>query len=397
MNVPGKAFATVPVLRAGAMLLALLAAGRPAAAGTILVPQDHATIQAAIAASVNGDIIQIKSGTYPEAVSLVGKSSVVLVGKGKVVIDPPPGTIGVTVDSCTSCTLENIQVLRGAPNCIYGIDTAGCLIFKCKVQNSTGDGIRLDNCTGFIIQSCRVTNAGNDAISLGVGTANACSSNLLIGNKLVTPVDDGIDINGSGNLVEGNTAIRPLEDGFEIDDFTVGSGNVFRENKAVKPFFSGFVVTGEGNTFQDNKVVKSGDDAVFVGAGSLDNVIQRTAISKAGADGIFGATGADGLVLTDNTVSKAADDGIDVQGDGAAVDGNSVKTCGDNGFEIQGDTGTYTGNKAKASKDDGFDLAGTGNLLSTNWARGSKGFDLFDQSAGASTADGTNDFKTVFP
>lgn len=92
--------------------------------------------------------------------------------------------------------------------------------------------------------------------------------------------------------------------------------------------------------------------------------------------------------------------GVEVEGDGPTVDANKVTAAGNDGFQVLGNGGTYTGNSAKGSGSDGFELGAgtTGNTLSLNSAKGSKdGFDLNDQSGGANTIDGTNDFKTEFP
>lgn len=73
--------------------LALLAVpgllSSPSLAGTLVVPDDHATIQAAIGAAVAGDPILVRPGTYPESIDFSGKAITVRSesGPGAAIID----------------------------------------------------------------------------------------------------------------------------------------------------------------------------------------------------------------------------------------------------------------------------------------------------------------------
>ena len=60
--------------KACSVLLALSAFGTSAAADTILVPGDFPTIQGTIQASVDGDEIVVRPGTYVENLVIISKS-----------------------------------------------------------------------------------------------------------------------------------------------------------------------------------------------------------------------------------------------------------------------------------------------------------------------------------
>ena len=60
--------------RLSGLILLLLFLAAPLGAATIYVPDDYATIQGAIQAAVQGDIIRVRPGTYPENIDFLGKA-----------------------------------------------------------------------------------------------------------------------------------------------------------------------------------------------------------------------------------------------------------------------------------------------------------------------------------
>jgi hypothetical protein len=77
-------------------LLFLLFAALSASANTIHVPGDHATIQAAIDAAVNGDTVLVSDGTYTENINFKGKAITVksVNGASVTIIDGKCGEYG---------------------------------------------------------------------------------------------------------------------------------------------------------------------------------------------------------------------------------------------------------------------------------------------------------------
>ncbi len=398
---------------------ALLLLPARAAADTLLVPQDHATIQAAVDAAADGDTIQVKGGTYPEAVLVGGKTNLVITAKGKVVIDPPDGQIGLTLQGCTGCTVEKVRVLGGQP---FGFQLDGCTggtLLKCRTDASSGDGIRLDDCDGVTIFQCTVKTAGGNGISLSGGSATPTDHCTVRENKVFAAAADAFVVNGSFNMVNFNLAHKPLGNGFVIDDTTAGTMDVFVTNKVVKPALDGVVLTGSDNACSDIKLTGGGGNGVSV-TGDSHNLIGNRFVKPA-LDGIFIAAGSSAPFVNGNTITKPGDDGIDVEGDDADMPHNKVTAPGDNGwemlgsnhriefstvtaagrngFELHGTGGHCSGSTANWSKADGLELGAgsSGITLNGDKASGSKGFHLNDLSGGANTIEDTNDFKTVFP
>ena len=75
VNKPGR-FLILPALFAAAALLvaSALVASDAVVAATLRVPQDYPTIQAAINAAHNGDLVLVSPGVYNENLTLSGNS-----------------------------------------------------------------------------------------------------------------------------------------------------------------------------------------------------------------------------------------------------------------------------------------------------------------------------------
>ena len=77
---------------AAAALIAVLAL--PAAAETLTVPQQFETIQAAIDAAEDGDVIEIRKGKYAEVPAIDGKGDLTFRAVGKVTLDLGDAPLG---------------------------------------------------------------------------------------------------------------------------------------------------------------------------------------------------------------------------------------------------------------------------------------------------------------
>jgi parallel beta-helix repeat protein len=379
--------------------LLLLFVAPAAALGTgfpVKVPKDFGTIQAAIDAAADGDIIEVSAGHYVESVVIEGFTGLVLRGKGKVVIHST-GAAALTLVACTDCVVDKIGVEGGPGHGIRVQYSEGCTVSKCRVADVAGDGVRLEACIGIAVDRCTIRDVGTDAIAFAVGDVQPTDDCTLTKNKCFSPGDDGICISGSGNLVEGNLVHKALSDGLEMDVFSYSANNVFLGNRVIKAGGVGIYVTGGANQVRDNKVVKSAGHAVMLATGS-DHVVEANKLSKAGHDAILVASGVAGAHLLDNMARKAGQDGIEVDGSGAIVEGNTITGAAGDGLRIMGDLGFYSSNTANGGEQDGFHLVlgANGNMLTLNEAHNNKGFDLHDES-GASSIAADNDFGSTSP
>ena len=119
----------------------LAAAAVPAAAGTLLVPQQFSTIQAAVSAAKPGDTVLVsakpKGGVYNEAVTIM-TPSIILQGQGNPIIDGTGLGVAAPVSSGSSFTYPNGINILASHVAVRGL----------TVQN-TGDGNYYDRSTGI--------------------------------------------------------------------------------------------------------------------------------------------------------------------------------------------------------------------------------------------------------
>jgi parallel beta-helix repeat protein len=376
-------------------LLALLALAPAAAAQHVhKVPSEHPTIQEAVDVAADGDIVEISSGTYLEAVVVAGKTGLVIRAKGKVVIDPPSET-GLTLDGCTDCVVEKVRVVGCPGHGILVTGSTGCLLEKCRVEDVAGDGIRVDDSSDVTLEKCTVKRAGGDGIALAVGQALPADGCTLLKNKVFDADFDAFGINGSNNVAEKNLAHKPGASGFYLDETVGGDANLCTGNKVIRPGELGFGVNGTGAEILGNKVVKSGNRGVHVLSGS-GHSIRDNSLAKTGNDGVRVESGVAGVTIAANTIRKAGDDGVEVDGPTATVEDNTISAADEDGFEVDGDDGLYQRNKANGCGESGFHLSeGANNTLTLNKAHGNKLFDLEDETGGANTIAGDNAFGST--
>lgn len=378
-------------------LSAVAALALPAAAGEHHVPSEHETIQEAVSVAVNGDIIFISGGHYPESVLIAGKNNVRLVAKGLVVIDPPDGEVGVTLDGSTNCTLERLRIGGGSPWGIHIVDGHDNHLLKCRVDGAAQAGIRLDGGHNQTLEKCIVKGGVGDGIALGTGTAEAVDDCLLLQCTLDKVGGDGVSVNGSNNVFERCLVLKPGGNGFVEDTTTPGLMNRFDRCKVVQPGAAGFLVRNDNATLSRVRVVKSTGDGVLLESG-IDAAVEDSRIVKPTGAGVRVLGG--GAALSDGHVSGALGDALVIGADSPTVTGWKLSGAKGNGCSMAGNNGSFEDNKVSGSGLNGFVLedGAQGNVLSGNKASGSGEFDLFDDSGDPQAndyEDNNNKFKTI--
>ena len=210
---------------------------------TIYVPDDYSTIQEAIDASVDFDIIVVRSGTWVERIDFTGKKITLQseTGPGATVIDGNSDGgdgAGIYSSPTVTLTLENCTVIdnrtgKGGDNYLGGDGGRGgqgggiycgtLIMTNCTVeQNRTGDGGGIDTWGAMC-------GRGGDGGGIHCNTATITSSTILL-NETGSGGEDyyGDNNGGRGGRGAGIFCAPPGQlniTGSEISSNATGSGS----------------------------------------------------------------------------------------------------------------------------------------------------------------------------
>lgn len=412
-------------------LLSVLVGAAPLRADTLKVPQQFGTIQGAVNAAVEGDIVSVSKGVYRENVT-VGTSGIALRGKGGAVID------GTYVGNCITVNASDVEVsgftlVSGGTGQLLvsdGPPTAGGLqvigdnakVSKLAVRACEGYGIKIKNGS---VENCTV-----DAISgigifvetLGshldfVGTVSKCKvyrstigilvlegpfvieKNIIdhCGSMGIYVVIETILLEGFLDVlpsrVTSNTVTNTIQFGMQL---AIGSGQTTVEKNTVRDNGYGLYLQGFGqevlsNTIEDNNL----HGIILFATGAY---LEKNKVRNNGGPGIL--VGAGGIIPG----SPGDDGGNDVvncqvednAGDGILVisNENEIRDCtlkdnlGD-GIQVVMDASDNQLTDLSISNNghDGIDNSGPTTLIQGNTSKGNGGADLAGKGDGNGTTD----------
>lgn len=205
-------------------LLALFGAAPVAAAGTINVPADYPTIQAAINAAVDGDVIKVAAGTYPENINTLGKAISLLGANNR--------TTKIVGDGTTSIVTINSGEGPGTVICCFEIINGGrgTLVGSRKL----GGGIYISGGADPTLVDLRV---GFNTADWGAGLFIDVGSNPTIDDSLIANNVTSANGLGGGVYASGNP---------------IFTGTRFAENTASAGFGGGLYTAGGTATISDS-------------------------------------------------------------------------------------------------------------------------------------------------
>ena len=349
--------------------IALLALAAPAAADTIKVPKDFATINEAVAAAVAGDTVSVSKGTYVEQV-VVAVSGIKLVGK-QAVIDAEYG--GACIDiQADDVGVSGFTLVNGT-TCLFA-QGSNINVSKCQVHNAGINGISISG-GAAVISGNTVTACGNNGIQY---VREAIGDSLIEKNTSTQNGVDGISATGDGltlskNRCELNAArgilvnVQALSgDGAPASPPVTVEKNTCRSNDAGLFLLNGTasVVTISKNDCSDNGdrgLIVDAIDPVITGNSCEDNINSGMHLLTSGAEAsknVCSGNGARGIIV------QAATDIADGGGFGEGSDNVlSSNTCKDNGGDgialFAGANNVLDANKCLGNGDDGIDLDDT--------------------------------------
>ena len=371
----------------------LLALAPLAAADTLHVPKDFATIQAAVDASAYGDTIVVHKGVYAEAVVVTGKIGLLIRGSGKPVIDATGLDVGLTLADCAAIEVRGLQVDNADERNIAVTDSASIELHHCEVNvaNLSGStGIYLGATGDARVHHCHVTGALLAGIFVDSSFAVQVDHNVVLGMKsggwpeaavrTADATEVTIEHNTLSWVISGVRCFSEAPEGFGAQDSTIahnvihdlwhagvevfGTGLLIEHNKVVQSGDVGIWLATDDTTVAHNKVSKVGDTGILVfdGAG---NVLDHNKVSKADFHGISSSATATGTALTDNRVtSSGSTASLRLDGAGCSSDHDRVKKPKGTGLVLSGTGGSVTGLRIAKPAGVGIDLSGGGNTLS---------------------------------
>ena len=354
-------------LRRATLLSSVALLASTAGAADLRVPQQFATIQAAVDAAQPLDRVVVDAGTYDENVVAVNKLALNIKGKKGAVLAPSTPGFGLHVQD------SKLIEVRGL-----------------TVRGTTDTAIRVDDCQGVVIRKCVVRDSGFDAI-LVLGSTDV----KVTKNDVADLVGSGIAVLSAlgGGEIEGNEIARADRHGV----FVSGPDYSVLDNEIEETGLPGIQSTGFGTPFEDLLIADNRLDATdgivvgdSIGATILDNVVANAAL-----DGITVASSAQ-VQVSGNVIQNAGRDGILLFAPASLV-GNKVKGAGDDGVLVLtgGDGSLIKKNKIKGSDRFGLGLASSGHTVVKNTAKKSGQFDLVDEGDG--NVFEANSFGTVAP
>ncbi len=186
-----------------------------ASAGTLQVPQDFKTIQAAIDAAKAGDVVLVAKGKYPEVLRL--KSGVSLQAL-------EPDTIlteQVTAEQVENCTIEGFTILGGREDSHFAIwaESANLIIRKNAILN-WHHAITLSTSKGLVEQNT-ISGSYRAGASTGVD-AFSCKDVHIVNNEIIDNEGTAVIITDARGdiLVSGNLMARNTGNGIECVNAT---------------------------------------------------------------------------------------------------------------------------------------------------------------------------------
>jgi len=253
-------------------------------AATIYVPDTHATIQAAINASSDGDTIIVRSGTYVENIDLMGKAITLKseTGPGRTTIDgnKAGSTVKIHSGEGSDTVLEGFTITNGTGHQsgpyiygggIYCMDSSPTitdnLITGNKIEDDGGGIYCAGSSTPIITKNVikeNIAERNGGAISCGYDTTALITFNVIMENKCDS-YGGGIWCTRcsptiSNNLITGNYADYGEGGGIACHNgvSVVISGNVISRNESGR-YGGGIYCWGTPAVIMDNII--AGNDS----------------------------------------------------------------------------------------------------------------------------------------
>ena len=235
--------------------------GPPPPSGTLVVPDQFPTIQAAIDAAGDGDTVLVRPGTYPGGLLISGKRITLesesrstgdparvdrtILSGGRPILDIEVSAVGVVIDGLTFTDGRYAVVAHGNST----------IVRNNRFIDNGADSMSFENTGGNVVGNTFV-NSQDDCIDVDDPKNVSIQNNICI-----SPGDDGVEIRnfdytGPDTLtttISGNTIVGAREDGVQIIDYAATSNRVFllERNEIRDSVGTGLGIMDDGQTRED--------------------------------------------------------------------------------------------------------------------------------------------------
>lgn len=368
--------------------------------GVIKVPEDYATIQAAINAAQDGDLILVGPGEYAGAV--VNKTVEIRGEEGETVINdgprffPEPSVIKYTV---------GFLFFFGSGNgsSISGFTFESDVVTNCSVENLVFPIFSLG--TDNVVVKNNVIHDAVWGITNWEGSNWVIKDNDILGSQISSCINDWgdvVQIGGVGivissiwggpsndNVVKGNRIIgAPQADGFTIAVRWATAIALVSQKGEAGPEPTGGPV--QNNRIVDNYIAWGGPSGIGIALldGWGDDVVNNKVARNEVHNSTWGIAvfGASSNTFTENSIEDSQENGIYVNS--SYYEGNILSNASDNRF---------SDNKVKRSGANGIfmDVGSVANYVVKNKISESGEYDLKD--LGTDNVWKENKFETSYP
>ena len=279
-------------MRAALIVIGLMFVSTLAFSATIYVPDNYATIQGAINASVNGDVVIVRAGTYVENIDFVGKA---------ITVQSESGPNVTTIDGNQADSVVTFVSGEGADSILEGFTlTNGS--GKTEADNyDHGGGVYCYGASPTIRHNIITGNYVNGPADGGVGAGIYCG-----GSAHPTITQNEFTANIAGYLVGFGGAIC-LKEG---SNATI-SYNIITNNHSLGSG-GGIMANGSAPTVIENQIYDNTTDSLGGGIYFLNcngallhknlisgNLVTHYFASGGGGVGCLGST----VTITENTIT----------------------------------------------------------------------------------------------
>jgi parallel beta-helix repeat protein len=330
----------------------------PTVSQTLVVPDEFASIQAAVDAAERSDTVYVRAGeyggqiTFKEGINLVGEGADRVTVRTSARLGPVLRVDGCEAGLVSGLTLEHAGLADDMPEeAVLLVRDSTIEVFRCTVQKGAKHGVKLDGGGRSLVRECVV----RDNVWSGILVTGAATTPVLRADECAGNGGSGVYFEGgAGGLADSNACTGSGQSGISVAGR--GTAPTLRNNRCLDNQKHGiYFENGAGGLAEDNLCERNAQAGIGVFLAGTAPILRKNRCKQSGKHGICFAKGAHGAAEL-NFCEKNALSGIAVFDPGTAPRVRENR-CWDNAYGIY--LGERTAPKLKGNTLDGnseFDL-----------------------------------------